>query len=136
MIEITIEVEGFPPAKNEALSMFGAGHTHAARVRRLLEAAQTATGTEFKPFTGPVGLEVSLWAVAGQAPWDATNYLGGIADVLQDKGRVGTSLDHLGDLAKVALYRNDRQIRDVQYHQDEDGESVGYRVRVWPLAGS
>jgi hypothetical protein len=34
--QVVLEVPGYPPAKNEALSMLGAGHSHAPRVRLLL----------------------------------------------------------------------------------------------------
>lgn len=36
----SFDVVGYPPAKNEALSMLGAGHSHAPWVRLFLEAAQ------------------------------------------------------------------------------------------------
>jgi hypothetical protein len=134
MHEICFEVEGFPPAKSEALSMLGRGHPHAPRVLRLLEAAQRAIhGTSFRQLTGPIGLEVTLHAPPDQDPWDATNYLGGIADVLEDKRRRSTlALDHLGVLRDVALYRNDRQIREVHYRQVV-GSTARYQVRIWSI---
>jgi hypothetical protein len=128
--EVRFTVEGYPPAKNEALSL-GAGHSHSARVVDLLRAAQAAvSGADFLPFEGPIGLDVLLF-VSGADPWDATNYLGGIGDVLEEKGRRG-SLDHLGDLATVALYRNDRQIREVRF-REETSTAAGYEVRVYRL---
>jgi hypothetical protein len=42
--EISISVEGYPPAKNEAKSMLAAGHLYTDRVRLLLEAARAALG--------------------------------------------------------------------------------------------
>jgi hypothetical protein len=36
MREMTIEVSGYPLAKNEAKSMLAAGHVHAGRVMALL----------------------------------------------------------------------------------------------------
>jgi hypothetical protein len=65
---------------------------------------------------GPIGLDVTLYAPPGRNPWDATNYLGGIGDVLEDKRRRGI-LPHLGSLRDVFLYLNDRQIREVHYRQ-------------------
>jgi predicted RNA-binding Zn ribbon-like protein len=62
--------------------------------------------------------------------WDATNYLGGVADVLQNKSR--RALAHLGELATVSVYENDRVIREVRY-QHEQFETVGYRLRIWAL---
>src|SRR5216683_1564707 len=51
--EITLDVAGYPPAKNEALSMLGAGHSHALRVRLLLEAAHQALKEQaFVPIDG------------------------------------------------------------------------------------
>jgi hypothetical protein len=134
MTEIILEVEGFPPAKNEALSMFGEKHSHASRVLQLLREASIAMDrTGFQPLLGPVGLDVVVRTPAEKDPWDATNYLGGIADILQEKKNIRISLEHLGDLVHVALYRNDRQIREVHYRQ-EGGESPAYRVRIWSLS--
>ncbi|MFI0351130.1 hypothetical protein [Actinomadura sp. 9N407] len=121
---VSFTVPKYPPAKNEALSMMGAGHSHAGRVRRLLEAAGRARDEQaFVPIeNGWVALDVVLHAPADRDPWDATNYLGGIADVLEDKSRRGT-LDHLGELADVWLYRNDRQIKEVTYRQIASGHA-------------
>ena len=131
--DLVLAVDGFPPAKSEALSMFGAGHSHAPRVRALLQAALMQAGPSFAPLSGPICLEVTLHAPSGADPWDATNYLGGIADVLQDKSRVRIPLDHLGDLAKVALYADDRQIREIHYRQVA-GDSPSYTVRLRALS--
>lgn len=110
--------------------MLGAGHPHAPRVRRLLEAARRACQEQaFVPIeNGRVALDVVVRAAADQPAWDATNYLGGIADALEDKARRGV-LDHLGDLASVWLYRNDRQIKEVSYREAKASES-GYTVTV------
>ena len=87
---------------------------------------------ESQPFVpmddGPVTLDVVLRCPAGQNPADATNYLGGIADVLEEKSHRGP-LEHLGALAAVRLYRNDRQIKHVAYREDESAH-VGYTVTV------
>jgi hypothetical protein len=132
--EVSFEVVGYPPAKNEALSMLGSGHSHAPRVRSLLAAAQQACATHgFAPIDeGTVGLSVVLRCPTGRNPADATNYLGGIADVLENKAHRG-SLDHLGDLAAVWLYLNDRQIKDVTYREVE-AEEPGYTVTVRQLS--
>jgi hypothetical protein len=134
--EIAFEVEGFPPAKSEALSMLGTGHPHAPRVVALLEAAKRAIdAASFQPLSGRVALEVVLRAPDGVDPWDATNYLGGIADVLEDKSRRGAMpLAHLGDLARLALYGNDRQIREIHYRQHV-APVVSYAVRVYSISG-
>jgi hypothetical protein len=76
-----------------------------------------------------LGLELVVVAPS-QPPSDATNYLGGVADVLEAKGRRG-ALEHLRELAAVALYENDRQIEDVYYLRV--GEPTGYTVRIWAL---
>jgi hypothetical protein len=58
-------------------------------------------------------LELILMSPA-PPPSDATNYLGGVADVLEDKKRRG-DLAHLGELADFTLYGNDRQFHEVRY---------------------
>jgi hypothetical protein len=130
--EITFMVDGWPPVKNLAKSMLAAEHQHAQRVLALLRAARDAVDGLPQPVftTRPVGLELILEAPS-IPPGDATNYLGGIGDVLEAKGHRAV-LDHLGDLATVALYENDRQIQEVRY-RFERGPSVRYIVRVWPL---
>lgn len=66
------------------------------------------------------------------APSDATNYLGGVGDVLEDKAH-REALEHLGSLADVALFANDRQIRQIAYREETAAEPH-YRVRLWTLA--
>lgn len=80
----------------------------------------------------PISLEVVVSAPAGQDPWDATNYLGGIADALEEKSRRGL-LEHLGDLREVWAYRNDRQIKEVSYRQVE-APATSYTVRIRELS--
>jgi hypothetical protein len=79
-------------------------------------------------------MDVVVHAAADQPPWDATNYLGGIADVLEDKSRRGP-LDHLGPLASVWLYRNDRQIKEISY-REVGSTQAGYTVTVRALIPS
>jgi hypothetical protein len=133
-VEIAFSVDGWPPAKNEARSMFGVQHGHAPRVRALLEAARVEmVSVGWETTTEPVGLELVLHAPAGRDPWDATNYLGGVADTLQEKSRVGSlDLSHLGELREVAVFQNDRQIKELHY-RERRAESPGYSVRVWHL---
>jgi hypothetical protein len=131
---VSFDVPGYPPPKNEALSMLGAGHRYADRVRLLLDAARAARESQsFTPADGPVGLDVVLRCPAGTNPADATNYLGGIADVLEEKSHCGP-LEHLGSLAAVHLYRNDRQIKQVTYREDESS-TVSYTVTIRPISG-
>ena len=110
--------------------MFSGGHSHADRVRLLLEAAQAVLADqEFPPIEqGRVALDVMVRASAVHPVWGATNYLGGIADVLEDKSRRG-ALGHLGSLADVWLYRNDQQTKEVSYREVEASEP-GYTVTV------
>ena len=89
--QVSFEVAGYPPAKSEALSMLGSNHGHTSRVRLLLEmAGQACSAQGFVPVErGHIGLDVVLRAPAGQNRSDATNYLGGIGDVLEDKSPRG-----------------------------------------------
>jgi hypothetical protein len=129
---ITFDVQGWPPIKNEAKSMLAAGHDQHVRVRALLEAAAAAAIGQagWEPVSADVALEVTVRSPSTRPPADATNYLGGIGDVLQDKSRpMNIDLSHLGDLQAVALYANDRQICRVTY-SIELAETPSYNVRV------
>jgi hypothetical protein len=130
--EIVIEVAGWPPQKNEAKSMFAADHSLARRVTALLEAARDALPPGWVPLSGPVGVEVIVRG-PGRPPADATNYLGGIGDVLQDKSRTLIDLSHLGELCAVVVFDNDRQICQIAY-QEERAESASYSVRVFAVS--
>jgi hypothetical protein len=129
--EIAFNVLGWPPIKNEALSLLSAGHKQHERVRLLLEAANRASKQSgWAIASGDIGLDVLLRAPSGRPPGDATNYLGGIGDVLQDKSHpINLDLSHLGALQAVALYLDDRQIRRLRYDV-EAGDSPSYSVRV------
>ncbi|MFB9442838.1 hypothetical protein Dvina_15310 [Dactylosporangium vinaceum] len=63
-------------------------------------------------------------------PADATNYLGGVGDVLQGRP-VSPTLDrsHLGELGGVALFADDRQIQRVAYRV-VPGDVPSYTVQV------
>lgn len=50
--------------------------------------------------------------------------------MLQNKHR--RELGHLGELALVSVYENDRVIREVRY-QHERSDRVSYRLRIWAL---
>lgn len=132
--QLTFNVAGFPPIKNEAKSLLSAGHGKAELVKKLLEAAQRACAQQ--GFTsideGGVALDVIVRA-SSSPPGDVTNYLGGIADVLQDKAGSSVPLEHLGDLASVQLYSDDRQIRQVSYREELANEA-GYTVTVRSLS--
>ena len=131
MTAIRLTVDGLPPAKGEALSMFAKNHPHRRRVRALLEAAAEArAGSQWGPDERrPVGLDLVVVESATSSPRsDATNLLGGVADVLQAH-RVNVDTSHLGKLAAVSLYANDRQIREARYSV-ERGDRPGYRVCV------
>ena len=112
--------------------MLAAGHLYAERVLRLLRAAEVAVGGRRSPVFGgdAVGFELVVFSPA-EPPSDATNYLGGVGDVLEAKDRRG-ALPHLGKLVAVALYVNDRQIHEVLYRW-ERGSATRYSVRFWRL---
>lgn len=127
---ISFSVKGRPPSKAGSGSPLGANSKHRNRVVRLLKAAgQEMARTGFEGFgSAPVKLEVEVRTGPGQPPWDATNLLGGIADVLDSKAHKQIAqpgmLDHLGELVHIALYDDDRQIQEVSYrvveHPDEE----------------
>jgi hypothetical protein len=128
---MSFEVVGWPPIKNEAKSLLSAAHTQAKQVRALLEAADAAAkSAAWKCADGIVTLELVVRS-KGRPPGDATNYLGGVADVLQVKKADATlDLGHLGELGSVALYVNDRQINRISYAEETAGEQTSYFVRI------
>lgn len=130
--ELFLIVEGWPPAKNEAKSMLAVGHSHADRVLGLLSAAEQAIADQPSPLYGSdaLGLELVLQSPV-EPPSDATNYLGGVGDVLEAKVRRG-ALPHLGELVHVVLYLNDRQIHEVRYRWERSAQTR-YSVRIWRL---
>lgn len=136
--QVELTVKGLPPAKNPDMSSFGAEHGHFPRVVALLEAAAAVVDTppdERTPSlpvfgTAPVVLEVQQYGPK-PPPGDSTNYVGGIADVLESKDRRTTPVTHLGVLARVALYDDDKQIQEFHYAWHRS-DSVGYTVRVRP----
>lgn len=130
-LALSFEVTGLPPVQTEALSIFAAGHRQAARVRALLQAAcGAAQQSGWTPLTGPVELDVVLYGPPGHRTADTTSLLGGICAVLQDKKRVShLGLRHLGVLADVALYVDDRQLRRLSF-REEAAEAPSYSVRV------
>ncbi|MBL7259339.1 hypothetical protein [Paractinoplanes lichenicola] len=134
-VEIAFEVPGWPPIKNEALSLFSANNRQHERVRELLEATAVASRSVGWNVTDRlVGLDVTLRAPRGRPAGDATNYLGGIGDVLQDKSSpINLDLSHLGSLQQVALYLDDRQIVRVRYDV-EPADNPSYSVRVVVLS--
>jgi hypothetical protein len=120
---------GWPPKKNEAKSLFAVGHVQADKVRALLEAAQDAIQRDgWSPATGEVALELTI-CCPGRPDGDATNFLGGVADVLQTKVSPNVDLTHLGGLAAIGLYLDDRQISRISYRELPAAE-VSYLVRV------
>jgi len=134
MPKIAFSVSGLPPTKNEAKSLLAEGHPHAGRVRALLEAAAEAITQGAQPIErGEIELELVVFGPR-QAPSDATNYLGGIGDVLQAKAPAPL-IEHLGPLAQVHLFTNDRQIREIHY-QEERGSETHYWLSIRPRSGS
>jgi hypothetical protein len=63
---------------------------------------------------------------------DATNLLGGVADVLQTTVSPNADVTHLGDLAAIGLYLDDRQISRISY-RELPADEVSYHVRVSTL---
>jgi len=125
--EVRFDVPEKPPLKSLGFAVFNETHGQPERVRALLEAARDAMQEQgFTRITdGGVALEVVTRSTRG----DAANIIGGIADVLEDKRL--RAVHHLGDLADVWLYRNDRQVTNISY-KTEPGE-CGYTVTVREL---
>lgn len=128
---IGFDVVDWPPIKNEATSLFAARHPQRARVERLLTAAAAAVAEAgWTTVTEDIALDVTVRSSTPRPPGDGTNFLGGIADVLQGR-QVSPSLDlsHLGELSRVALFADDRQIQQIMYRV-VDGDAPSYSVQV------
>jgi hypothetical protein len=135
--DITVEVDGFPPARSEALSVLAAGHAHAMRVKQLLQATQQKLAeAAFQLLDGPVGIEITVQAPEDRDPWLATHYIAGITEILQAKAHLRNQqrirVDLPDPLLAVGLYRNDRQIREIRFRQIA-ATVPRYRVHVWGL---
>lgn len=131
-LSVTFEVRGHPPQKTETLSILSAGHRQAERVRTLLLAALAAAQhSGWTPLRAAVALDVVVRGPE-QHVGSAPRFLAGVADVLSDKrGRLtGT---HLGVLADVTLFADERQIRSMSY-REELGDEPSYLVRVTALS--
>ena len=134
MTEISLEVEGLPPAKDSSTSIFNQENSHHQRVITLLKQLQQALKcSHWNPIERRVvGLELVIGNPTMRVRGDAINYLGGVADVLQATRR-NTDLSHIHDLAQASLYFDDRQILEVRYYVEE-ANIQSYRVRVWILS--
>lgn len=132
-MEISLIVDGLPPAKDGSRSIFNPANSHRRRVDVLLKKVrQTLEGSPRWNRTEKrhVGLELII-ETPNELRGDAINFLGGVADVLQANRR-GIPRSYLGDLNQETLYHDDRQISEVRYSV-EQGDSTCYRVRVWVL---
>jgi hypothetical protein len=128
---IVFDDAGTPPIKIEALSLFSAHHTQRQRVEHLLAAArEAARNVGWVTTAETVGLDVTVRSPLPKLPGDATNVLGGIADVLhgrKTKHRLGLSF--LGELAGFALFDDDSQIQEIAY-RFVSTEVPSYTVQV------
>ncbi|GAA1854857.1 hypothetical protein [Asanoa iriomotensis] len=128
---IMFDVADWPPIKNEATSLFAARHPQRRRVESLLAAAAAAIAeANWTIVANDIALDITIYSPAPRPPGDATNFLGGIADVLQGRP-VSPNLDmtHLGGLRDVALFADDRQIQQIGYRVVQ-GTGPAYSVQV------
>jgi predicted RNA-binding Zn ribbon-like protein len=124
---LVIRVEGLPPAK-QISPLLAPSHPHRSRVIALLEATREALSVDFAPFPGAVALSLTLFTPDALPPGDPTNFLGGVADVLQRKADV-FALDALSD---VMVYENDAQLRRIEFQQVPD-DRTHYELRIHQL---
>jgi predicted RNA-binding Zn ribbon-like protein len=124
---VEFAVSGLPPAKGGHQSPVHIDNKHVDRARLLLESLANALPKDFVPLRCAVALELTLHSPLRCPPGDALNFLGGVGDVLQRK--IPDIAGHLGPLADVVLYHDDRQIRRVRFDQRTAAE-LGYVVCV------
>ena len=136
-IEIEVTVQGhFPPAKGQRSIFNVLSNRHPRLIALLNEAHRVRSLKKFHGFGGvPLRMDVEVRVPSGLAHGDGTNYLGGIADALEDKTAwmlaAKNPLLTLGHLRYVGLYDNDRQLRHIVY-QEVEGE-LGYTIRLRAL---
>jgi len=130
---VEFAVPGLPPAKGGYQSPVHVDNKHLDRARLLLAALATALPPDFVPLRCAVALELTLHSPLRCPPGDALNFLGGVGDVLQRK--IPDVAGHLGALADVVLYHDDRQIRRVRFDQ-RTAAHLGYVVRVRAIGRS
>jgi Holliday junction resolvase RusA-like endonuclease len=144
MRKLEFSVPGQPPIKNEATSVVeNPRHGYASQARDLLAAAEKEIRrVAWQPAAGRIGLEMIIFKPDDPAPDpkrrrpDATNYLGSIGDLLEDKLpresiRPGC-LDHLGPLKHVTVFMNDEQIKEIHYRV-ELSAPASYTIRIWTV---
>lgn len=126
---IEFEVDGQPPLKGEALSLMNAKHKQLNRVVALLSAVQRLKSSNSNNGFGShlIRLEVEVRCTTLPPKGDATNYLGGIGDILQARKPQGS--DHLGELAGLSLFDDDRQFVEIAYRATLS-EADSYTVRL------
>jgi len=126
---IEFEVLGQPSIKGEALSLMNANHKQLNRVVALLSAVQSLKSMGNASGFGSrlIRLEVEVRCATLPPKGDATNYLEGIGDVFQTRKPQG--IEHLGKLAGLSLFDDDRQIIETAYRAAlSDADS--YTVRL------
>ena len=123
LTRIRLELDGLPPSKRGDVSALGATSNQRPKVVALLKVARKEMKRSGSEGFGDLKLrlDVDVYAGRNDEPWDATNYLGGIADVLEGKAKrlkaQPGSLDHLEDLKDLGLYDDDRQIKEIHYRE-------------------
>jgi predicted RNA-binding Zn ribbon-like protein len=127
---VEVAVPGLPPAKGGHQSPIHIEARHLDRARLLLEAVAQVIPSDFAPLRCAVALDLTLYSPMRCPPGDALNFLGGVGDVLQRKPP--DLAGHLGMLADLALYNDDRQIRRVRFDQ-RTAADLSYVVRVRAL---
>jgi hypothetical protein len=119
---IRFEVQGLPPAKSGRRLRWESLPSTPGESWSSWKPLVTRSITADSRDLGPGGYGLKWWFMRGRNEgWDATNYLGGISDVLEGKARRliahPGSLDHLKDLGPVGLYDDDRQIKEILYKE-------------------
>ena len=137
-IEIELTVRGhFPPAKGQRSIFNVLSNRHPQLIALLDEVHRVKSATKgFRGFgRAELRMEVEVRVPPELGHGDGTNYLGGIADALEDKTTrmlaTKNPLHTLGHRRYVRFYDNDRQLKHIVYREVE-GE-LGYTIRLRAL---
>lgn len=125
---IVVRVAGLPPAKGGS-GILSPAHPHHDRVAALLRATGLALPVGFVPFREAVEMRLTLFSPTQVPRGDPTNFLGGVADVLQRK-----EFELPDGLSAIVVYEDDLQIRRVEFRKFY-GPTHSYEVTIRGLGG-
>lgn len=130
-MRIEFEVEGVPPKKDGANSMWGK-ETEVPRIIALRSSAQRAMqAVGAAPFACPVLLDISIYAEVKDG--DIDNFIAGICDALQSPDRKAACHEDFGVEPSAIVLANDKHVVEIRARRLPPTHGRRYRVVVETL---